>query len=323
MRFVDERNLCRALENGCRMVVVSGGDAYLMAASFKEACFDRMRRFIDAGGTYIGVCAGAYLPLPTSVEPMNHFNLSSTKISNIRPIGEWSMPGLPRAKVRYCDRMIIHPVRGEVLLSVDGRTIPAPLYGGPIFCEPMVDECVGRYIGPTPRTEFQADSGRAMEMLCGSPAVVRSRFGEGTLMLFGPHLEHPSYHLANKAFLKMLDIDVCAGASRPRKLPEDLRRALADLRVAISGLEGKSFLVGQKMWDSERLMTFTEAISSHAPTVPDDVSEDLAERLAEVRSMILSSRLDADQGIEDVVDSLMAVTRRCVDEAFMCAASSR
>ena len=254
---------------------------------------------------------------------MAQFNLSSTKIVNIEWIGESDIPDTPRASVRYCDRTIVHPVRGEVLLSVGDQTVPAPLYGGPVFSEPTVDECMARYIGPTPRTEYQTDPERANAMLRGRPAVVRSRFGEGRMTLLGPHLEHPSYHSANAVFLGLLGVERCPKAHVSRSASGPLRRALADLRVAIGGLEGRSFLLGLKVWDGERLLIFVEAISRRAHMVPDEVSEDLTDRLTEVRALVLSSHPDDLRTMEIAIELLTTAARICVDEAFAAAASSR
>ena len=324
-RFVDERHLQEAVEDGCGVVVVSGGDAYRIASSLGDRGFGALRAFIEDGGLYAGVCAGAYLPLPTSVEPMCRFNLSSTKIENIAPLGGLELPDTPRARVGYCDRMIVHPVRGEVTLSTGDTSVEAPLYGGPIFKEPTEDECVARYSGPTPRTEFQVERDRALGMLIDRPAAISTSFGSGRLLLFGPHLEHPSYPSANSAFLELLGVEPAEGVQgRPAgPMDPELHRAVADLRVAVTGLEGRSFVIGEKVWNAERMMTFVDSIMRYGRLVPTRVSSDLAGLIGDARAEVVRVHPGDADAMEGAVDSLMSATRVCVDEAFRSAASGR
>lgn len=322
-RFVDERQLPQVIEDGCGVVVVSGGDAYRIASSLGGRGFGLLRRFVCDGGLYVGVCAGAYLPLPTSVEPMCRFNISSTKIENIVPVGGLDLPDTPRARVRYCDRMIVHPVRGGVVLSIGDAEVEAPLYGGPIFKEPTGDECVARYVRPTRRTEYQTDPGRALGMLLGRPAVIATSLGRGRLLLLGPHLEHPSYTSANRVFLDMLGVERCGRGRLDVQLNPALRRAIADLRVAVTGLEGRSFMIGEKVWDSERLMTLVDSLRRYGPLLPPDTSDRLAGLLEGARARVVRADPGDAEAMEDTVDTLMSATRVCVDDAFVAAASSR
>ena len=100
--------------------------------------------------------------------------------------------------------------------------------------------------------------------MLGAPAVVSSRVGDGTMILAGPHLEHPGYPEANSVFIDLSGVrrgkvNETMGA-RARRPDASVDRSLADLKVAILGMERESFLVGAKLWDGGRLLELVQAI---------------------------------------------------------------
>ena len=99
-RFVDAPGLSELLEGSPRAVIVSGGDGLQIAETFRGSVFRKLEEYIRGGGAYIGMCAGAYLPLPSSLPPLNEFNLSTTKVENVGPELGPAMPS-PRLAVRY------------------------------------------------------------------------------------------------------------------------------------------------------------------------------------------------------------------------------
>ncbi|UCE91106.1 MAG: hypothetical protein JSV90_06705 [Methanobacteriota archaeon] len=318
--FVDESEMTGALNDGCSRVVVSGGDAFQIARCLSRSRFGTVETFVRNGGHYVGICAGAYLPLPSSVSPLSEFNLSTTKIENILADFHTESGYSERLSLSYCDRTIVHPVRGEVLLDVFGELV-APLYGGPIFHEPSVDEVVFRYTGFTERSQFNIGLKEATGMVVGKPAAIRSRVGEGSLLLIGPHLEHPGYSRANVIFLELLDINAEPGRSPRAEEPTGgvvdakLRGALADLRVAISGLENRSFLVGRKLWDAERLLVLHRAVDSRAQFIGSSETAAIVSELRLARDALVRS--DDDSGAVDrALDALMSAARRAVNSRF-------
>src|SRR4030067_3611975 len=83
VHFVDERDvLANALEP-LGVLLMSGGDTFAIAEGLGAEGSDKLRSFINRGGLYIGTCAGAYLPLRSSMEFLNQFNFIDVKISNI------------------------------------------------------------------------------------------------------------------------------------------------------------------------------------------------------------------------------------------------
>ena len=321
-RFVDEVELVRSLGGDCTTAVVSGGDAYHIASALSGQGFSKLKDFIDRGGTYIGICAGAYLPLPTSVSPLNEFNMCSTKIENLASTQGRSAPDSPRLGVPYCDRLIVHPVRGEVVVSLTDTGTRAPLYGGPIFSEPSVDRVIGRFSGFSESTEFQVDPERAGEMMLGRPAVVEASHGEGRMLLLSPHLEHPAYLEANRKFIGLTGL----GPAEPRESrqmssgqgPSNglLRKAVADLSVVISGFEGRSFLVGGKVWDSERFLVLAGAVRRRSSGLTEDADRGLADRVHALRADLMDMDDTASGEVLRVLGSLTAIARECVNLRF-------
>lgn len=321
-RFLDVRGFAESLGDRRSTAVISGGDAYAIASALSKDGFARLERFIRSGGRYVGICAGAYLPLPTSVPSMSEFNLCSVKIENIARGLPACESESPRLGVDYCDRRIIHPVRGEVLLISDDVSVKAPVYGGPIFREPSDERVVGRFSGFTEKTEVQIDAENAAGMVLGRPAAIEARYGAGKMLLLSPHLEHPLYPEANLLFMGLLrlPIDEARGTAVTQPAVDspknELSRALADLAVSIHGLEGQSFIVGNKIWDSERFLVLLDAVRKRSASLPEDVANGLAARLHSIRMSLLDISIDNPESVDAVLDSLMRVTRDCVNLRF-------
>ncbi len=322
VRFLGGRSFAKSLSDRCSVAVISGGDAYAIASSLSTDGFARLERFIQSGGRYVGICAGSYLPLPTSVPPLSEFNLCSAKIENIVQGLPTSESESPRLSVGYCDRRIIHPVRGEVLLSCGDVSVKAPVYGGPIFREPFDERVIGRFSGFTEKTEVQIDAQSAKGMVLGKPAIIETPHGTGRMLLLSPHLEHPLYPEANRLFMGLLRLPVDGTHSTAVTQPTadsskgELSRAVSDLAVSLHGLEGRSFVIGNKIWDSERFLVLLEAVRMRSVSLPEEVEGSLAARLHGIRMSLLDTPLDASESIDAVLDSLMCVTRDCVNLRF-------
>jgi glutamine amidotransferase-like uncharacterized protein len=324
VRFLDSTEFVGEISKGPDEVIVSGGDGFSIASSLAGKGFSSLSDFVTGGGGYVGICAGAYLPLPSSVEPFSEFNLSSTRIENIDcKLGTLeNVP--PRVAIKYGRCAIVHPVRGELELGLDAESLNAPLYGGPIFKEPEEDEVLLRYRAFTSNTEFQIEKRDAATIVLGKPAAVRSRIGQGELLLLGPHLEHPRFREANELFIKLLRITPSAQKPMPRgKVDRALERALADLKVAILGLENRSFVVGKKLWDGGRYLELQAAIAKRARTLDRDLAKEISEDLKQARQSLLRLNVGIETDADDTTSLLVESARRCVDNYFQALRRSR
>jgi len=281
--------------------------------------FARIETHLSKGGRYVGMCAGAYLPLPSSIEPLCHFNISSTKIENLEFERTDSMAAFPRVFVGYGSCSIVHPVRGKVLLESINGTIAAPIYGGPIFREPSNERVLLRYSGFTEKTEFQIDQDTASRMVLDKPAAIALEHGSGRLLLLGPHLEHPGYAEANKLFLDLAGITGTAERNRPyhpNSKNKDFEGAISDLKVAIRGLENRSFLVGNKLWDGGRYMELLDAVEKRSDIEDSALATSVTDLLRRMRAQMLDLP-DKYAGYEDASPRLLLeAARLCVNHRF-------
>ncbi len=324
VRFLDSQEFISSLASGSvSVVIVSGGDGFAIADALKGQGFRNLGEFILKGGMFVGICAGAYLPLPSSVEPLSDFNISTTKIENIRCDAPHGSARSPREAVPYGNCSIVHPTRGPIeITDGTGKSIVAPLYGGPVFKEPKEDTVMMRYKAFTPETEFQLNRAMAEAMVINKPAVIRVIHGDGSLVLFGPHLEHPRYPQANNLFLRLLGYD---GSDKPGRdampVPERSRRAelyrsISDLKVAVLGLENRSFTVGHKAWDGSRLLEIVSAIEKRGWTLSDARSKLVASDLGRVRGMLVGMKVGVESDADETTSLLVEAARTCVDNHF-------
>jgi glutamine amidotransferase-like uncharacterized protein len=300
-------------------VVVSGGDGYEIAGSIGPEGFSSLSDYISEGGLYIGMCAGAYMPLPSRVEPFSSFNLSTTRIRNIDPGAPPADARGSRFSVPYGCCSIVHPVRGMVSLAGHAGECVAPTYGGPVFEEPEVDEVLLRFRSFTEETEFQAPEEAARAMMVGKPAAVVCRHGRGRMVLLGPHLEFPGCEAGNGIFLDLLPE---AGEGRtgphiPRVARSDrgLDGAIADARVAVLGLENRSFVSSSKVWDGGRLMELLDCIG-RMRWAAGARSDEVAGLLCSARAGLMS--IDAP-GADDTAETpfeLVEALRLCANGYF-------
>jgi hypothetical protein len=325
-RFLDAEGFARTLSDGPDVAIISGGDGHAIANALDGEGFVALEEFLRRGGLYVGICAGAYLPLPSSVHPFRQFNMSSTRIANIGDRSCCRDASSTRLAVPYGSCSVVHPVRGEIILNGDGESQAAPLYGGPIFREPTEDRVILRYSGFGNGTEFQMEGDAASSMVLGKPACILSRRSKGELLLFGPHLEHPHYPEANRLFLRLARLPTGSGWTTPRRahgLTKGLTRSVADLKVAVLGLENRSFAVGEKLWDGGRLLELASAIESYGGAVgPEDeprISDMLGTLTGELREVSDGAAIDGDAEPALLVEA----ARLCVDSYFREMAKSR
>ena len=136
--FVNEQDLqCEKGLDGIDAFLLSGGDTFAIAEGMGERGAKNLERFIFSGGLYFGSCAGAYLPLNSTTNPLNLLNLARVRISNLIKSRPPSLVDSEKFCTPYGCRYVYHPVRDEVrIVREDGAStgaaeITAPLYGGP------------------------------------------------------------------------------------------------------------------------------------------------------------------------------------------------
>ncbi|MEJ2586601.1 MAG: BPL-N domain-containing protein [Deltaproteobacteria bacterium] len=284
--FLTEQDIRDEGLSDIHVLAMSGGDTFAIAEGLGEAGARRLERFIRSGGLYVGSCAGAYLPLNSSKPFLNRFNFVPAKITNLTR----TLPKPIRMKEKFCTSygcsFIFHPVRESVRLKTNGFTpfghpkqLQAPLYGGPPMTVSNGTTVLATYTGFTDKTLFLVDRRLAKETLLGKAAVIREEMGQGRLHLYGPHFEHPRFHLANALLARAMYWDTRAkstGTIRSGAWAYDMtgtpkrdfitavKRNISNSRIVATGLEMRPvhWILGNKRYEPAKIRVFLDAIWS-------------------------------------------------------------
>ena len=263
------------------VMLVSGGDTFAVARALGGEGAEALGAFLERGGLYIGSCAGAYLPLHSSKEPLNRFNFVRSRINNLTR----DLPPALRMPLKYANRYgceyIFHPVREEVRVRMadglpdwGGRAIRVPLYGGPPLRASGDIRPLAFYEGFTDRTLFLTERRVAKEVYLGQLAACEKRFGEGRMVLLGPHFEHPWFPEGNEIVHRWIDRYGRAApapeADRPFAGPAGigatartgLRREVSNMRIRAMGLARSAvhWRIGAKVYEPEKIAYLIDAM---------------------------------------------------------------
>lgn len=292
LSFLDEelirqKDYLKALD----VLIVSGGDTFAVAEALKKDGAYQIQCFVENGGIYIGSCAGAYLPMNSSKEPLNLFNFVNVKITNLAKVLPETLRQSYKSFVLYGCDYLFHPVREAVKLKVannlyenDVIEFNAPLYGGPGMTYDHPEHIVAYYDGFTNKTSFLVNRETAERTLIRKAAVIRVPYNKGCFYLMGPHLEHPDYKDANDFLTNVLlgelseslrkapqhhlshqkkasNLQVVSGQAAS-KIIRNMKSELSNSRIAASGLEfvSVSWLIGKKVYAPDKIRVFLESM---------------------------------------------------------------
>ncbi len=282
--FLDEADVEKGLISSCNIFFISGGDTFTIAGGLGKFGGEEIERFVRNGGVYIGSCAGAYLPLRSSLTPLNNFNFVHAPITNLTK----NLPLPVRKADKFCTeygcQYVFHPVREEVKIKFkdcySDKVVNAPLYGGPGLQASEDIDALAVYHDFTEKTEFLVDEKIARETIIGSVAAAKKNLGQGTFFLFGPHFEHPDYVDANKILFDIIfnfasrssqsipkhSTSDHTDSGRIEKLYKKFLSEVSNSRIIALSLERSSYkwLIGRKVYDPEKIRVFLETIWNRA-----------------------------------------------------------
>ena len=163
-------NLCFAdeiLRGDATHVLFPGGSGSAFYKALGTENSDRVVKWVNDGGSYIGVCAGAYLA-------SSHLKITPVII----PDKAWER-GLHQA-----------------IININGKIYSVNYHNGPIFkTNPEGVEIWGTF-----KSNFIAKNGYFP--MQGTAAILHNTYGKGIVSLFSPHLEKSSDALKKElAFL--------------------------------------------------------------------------------------------------------------------------
>jgi hypothetical protein len=161
-----------ALENK-EVVVFTGGSGSKEGDTIGDAGRETVRKFVQDGGGYLGICAGAYLACSKFSWGLGLLDAQTVSSKWRRGSGEVEMEITPAGEhltTLPVARCTVHYGNGPILKPA-GRTDLAPY-------EPLAFF----------RTEL-AENGTPIGAMLNTPAIVRSQFGKGRVIISSPHPE--------------------------------------------------------------------------------------------------------------------------------------
>ena len=275
---------------GLDILAVSGGDTFAVAEALGAQGARQIKAFVEQGGTYIGSCAGAYLPMNSSKPHLNMFNFADVKITNLSKTLPQALRMAHKCSTAYGCDFVFHPIREAVSIKKNdvapfygNGTLTAPMYGGPSMVPSANAQVLASYDAFTKKTLFLIDKKIACDTLVGKAAAVRVARGEGFFYLFGPHFEHPHYPDANKlvadaifwqkepgnvqSYQTDMDSSTCRDdeilkGTQAKKFIQDIKRELSNSRIVATGMDFLpiQWLIGQKIYEPEKIRVFLESM---------------------------------------------------------------
>ena len=169
----------KAAEMGTRdlgefdIVIFSGGSGSAQSKAIGDAGRKNVRAFVERGGGYLGICAGAYLACAGF-----DWGLGILNAKTVSP--KWRRGGgMVRAELTESGRHILGSVREPFTIRYNN---------GPII-QPLVRADLPPYqVAAYFRTEL-AKNGTPVGVMVNSPAAVYAPFGQGRVFTLSPHSE--------------------------------------------------------------------------------------------------------------------------------------
>jgi len=205
--FVDSRDLGNALSN-LDLLVVPGGDSTEIALSIGAENALSIRRFVEAGGTYLGICAGAFLGISSVTGTLGprHQSFSSCQdvlgIVKVQLANEPSeVPRVPMWSYRNYEAVVrVYPYEGELRFKPKKKSDPLTMglpssfllrMEGPVFKVKDSADVLVVSDGILPTTTLGVRPSGAGSLFEQFDAIVRKRLGSGCYVLSSPHIEQP------------------------------------------------------------------------------------------------------------------------------------
>jgi len=207
--------------NNLDVLVFGGGDSLKILSSMSPDEARLIRQFVESGGVYIGICAGAMLP----VKPVNILGAAYGAIKAWEElqvvecevlsdsVSEPSWPVFSGRRLGEVSRT--YPVKGLVkskvvrrgLLTLGYKGEFTMLHTGPLIKAKDPKQVFGRIESLTGRVEYGIPCEKAFEKALGASSIIMVEQGSGKIVLFTSHVEsseNPCVHglLGNALLLK-------------------------------------------------------------------------------------------------------------------------
>jgi len=155
------------------VLIVPGGSASKEAASIGQEGRARLRKFVEDGGGYVGICAGAYLAT-------SGFSWSLNILDAKTASPKWKR-GTGLVKLELTGR-------GREILGDRAGQFDCKYANGPILVPAQMESLPDYEPLAFFRTEL-AENGAPAGIMVNSPAIVAGRCGKGRVICSSPHPE--------------------------------------------------------------------------------------------------------------------------------------
>jgi len=218
VHFLTRREIASGSLGGHDALIIPGGDSSTIVAALDTEGCRRIREFVRTGGTYVGACAGAFIPSQRGKldrplgpqakefqEPHRHIELISFDILNNFYRDKVDFPAW--TFMDHGDIVRVFPFSGELSSSVRVRVLKPNhpiMFGysglidihmaGPVMQTGSGVNTLAVFDSPSPRTEYGLPAKEAWKIARGKAAIISARCGKGNVILFGPHPEEYYEH---------------------------------------------------------------------------------------------------------------------------------
>ncbi|MEM2686743.1 MAG: BPL-N domain-containing protein [Thermoproteota archaeon] len=203
------------------VLIVGGGDSFEILRSLAKEEARMIRQFVESGGVYVGICAGALLPLKPVNVPISAYGeieaWSELQVVECKLLSDTvSEPSWPVFSGRRLSGVLrTYPVTGLVKARIMKRGLLTLGYGGeltmfhtgPIAKIASAKQVFAKIVEPLTSVEYGVPCEEALKTIGGASSIGFTEHGSGKIVLFFSHVESlktPFTHglLGNAVLLK-------------------------------------------------------------------------------------------------------------------------
>lgn len=155
------------------VVIFTGGSGSKEGTALGDAGRDAVKKFVEGGGGYLGICAGAYLACSKFPWSLGLLDAQTVSQKWRRGVGDVQLeitPAGQQLSTLPAGNRGVHYANGPIIKPA-GRNDLAPYEPLAVF-----------------RTEL-AENGTPVGAMINTPAIVQGRFGKGRIVISSPHPE--------------------------------------------------------------------------------------------------------------------------------------
>lgn len=153
-------------------LIVGGGMAPDHKQELSEQGMADIRRFLQQGGLYLGICAGAFL----SLDHKDYLSIINAKPKNV--VNWYRGTGQVEVSITPSGRKIFDDSQVELRYA-----------NGPLF-EPAGNSDLPPYEVLASFDSDMAENSAPRGMMPGTPAIITAPYGQGRVLIMSPHPEY-------------------------------------------------------------------------------------------------------------------------------------